>query len=153
MLNCILYVMLTLVRQTANIYFDESLGESLDLLKSLCESNQFYCITVYAQLHSLHYANIRPPNGEHLFWRVFGRKPRPTKALCESNQFYCITVYAQLHSLHYANISPPNGTQLIWRVFYTVCAEGFLAVDAGTAMAAWVVAAFVAGPGKLVWHA
>jgi len=33
MLNCILYVMLTYARQTANIYFDESLGESLDLLK------------------------------------------------------------------------------------------------------------------------
>ena len=99
--------MLTYARQTANIYFDESLGESLDLLKSLCESNQFYCITVYAQLHSLRYVNI-----------------------CTS-----------------------NGAQLICRVFYTVCTEGFLAVDAGAAMAAWVVAAFVAGPGELVWHA
>ena len=66
MLNCILYVMLTLVRQTANIYFDESLGESLDLLKSLCESNQFYYITVYAQLHSLRYSNISLPNGAQL---------------------------------------------------------------------------------------
>ena len=84
---------------------------------------------------------------------VFGRGPRPTKALCESNQFYSIMVYAQLHSLRYANIGPPNGERLICRVFYTVCAEGFLAVDAGTTMAAWVVAAFVAGPGKLVWHA
>ena len=99
--------MLTYDRQTANIYFDESLGESLDLLKSLCRSSQFFSITVYAQLHSLRYVNI-----------------------CSS-----------------------NGTQLICRVFYTVCAEGFLAVDAGAAMAAWVVAAFVAGPGKLVWHA
>ena len=107
MLNCILYVMLTYARQTTNIYFDESSGEGLDLLKSLCESNQFYCITVYAQLHSLHYANIGPPNGE----------------------------------------------RLICRVFYTVCTESFLAVDAGAAMAAWVIAAFVAGPGKLVWHA
>ena len=62
-------------------------------------------------------------------------------------------VYAQLHSLRYANIGPPNGERLICRVFYTVCAEGFLAVDTGTTMAAWVVAAFVAGPGKLVWHA
>ena len=58
-----------------------------------------------------------------------------------------------MHSLRYANIGPPNGTQLICRVFYTVCAEGFLAVDAGAAMAAWVVASFVAGPGKFVWHA
>ena len=46
MLNYILYVMLTYARQTANIYFDESSGEGLDLLKSLCESNQFYGITV-----------------------------------------------------------------------------------------------------------
>ena len=107
MLNCILYVMLTYARQTANIYFDESSAEGLDLLKSLCESNQFYCITVYAQLHSLRYVNIGPPNGE----------------------------------------------QLICRIFYAVGAEGFLAVDAGAAMAAWVVATFVAGPGKLVWHA
>ena len=37
MLNCILYVMLTYARQTANIYFDESLGESLDLLKRSVE--------------------------------------------------------------------------------------------------------------------
>ena len=28
-----------------------------------------------------------------------------------------------------------------------------MAVDAGTAMAAWAVATFVAGPGKLVWYA
>ena len=107
MLNCILYVMLTYARQTANIYFDESSDEGLDLLK----------------------------------------------LLCESNQFYGIMVYAQLHSLRYANICSPNDAQLICRVFYTICAEGFLAVDAGTAMAAWVVAAFVAGPGKLVRHA
>ena len=99
--------MLTYARQTANIYFDESSGEGLDLLKSLCESNQFYCITVYAQLHSLRYANIGPPKGE----------------------------------------------ELICRIFYSVCSEGFLAVDAGAAMAAWVFAAFVAGPSKLVWHA
>ena len=59
-------------------------------------------------------------------------------------------VYAQLHSLRYANIGPSNGAQLICRVFYTVGTEGFLAVDAGATMAAWVVAAFVAGPGKLV---
>ena len=107
MLNCILYVMLTYARQTANIYFDESSDEGLDLLKSLCRSSQFFSITVYAQLHSLRYANIGLPNGE----------------------------------------------RLICRVFYTVCTEGFLAVDAGAAMAAWVVATFVAGPGKLVWHA
>ena len=58
-----------------------------------------------------------------------------------------------MHSLRYANIGLPNGTQLICRVFYTVCAEGFLAVDAGATMAAWMVAAFVAGPGELVWYA
>ena len=153
MLNCILYIMLTSAHQMANIYFDESSGEGLDLLKSLCRSSQFFSITVYAQLHSLRYVNICSSNGEHLFWRVFGRRPRPTKALYESNQFYCITVYAQLHSLRYANIGLPNGERLICRVFYAVGTEGFLAVDAGAAMAAWVVAAFVAGPGKLVWHA
>ena len=85
--------------------------------------------------------------------RVFGRGPRPTKALCESNQFYCIAVYAQLHSLRYANILPPIGDGLICRVFYSVCSEGFLAVDAGAAMAAGMVAAFVAGPCELVWYA
>ena len=153
MLNCILYANLTSAHQTANIYFDEFSDEGLDLLKSLCESNQFYCIMVYAQLHSLRYVNICSSNGEHLFWRVFGRRPRPTKALCESNQFYGIMVYAQLHSLRYANICSPNDAQLICRVFYTICAEGFLAVDAGATMTAWVVTAFVAGPGKLVWHA
>ena len=99
--------MLTYARQTANIYFDESSDEGLDLLKLLCKSNQFYGITVYAQLHSLRYANIGLPNGE----------------------------------------------RLICRVFYAVGTEGFLAVDAGAAMAAWVVAAFVAGPCEFVWHA
>ena len=78
---------------------------------------------------------------------VFGRGPRPTKALCRSSQFFSITVYAQLHSLRYANIGPPNGERLICRVFYAVGTEGFLTVDAGAAMAAWMVAAFVAGPG------
>ena len=58
--------MLTYARQTANIYFDESSGEGLDLLKSLCRSSQFFSITVYAQLHSLRFANIGPPHGEQL---------------------------------------------------------------------------------------
>ena len=74
MLNCILYVMLTYARQTANIYFDESSGEGLDLLKSLCRSSQFFSITVYAQLHSLRFANIGPPNGEQLNLTGFPEK-------------------------------------------------------------------------------
>ena len=38
-------------------------------------------------------------------------------------------------------------------VFDTVSAECFGSIDAGTAVAAWFVIAFVAGPGELVWYA